>query len=74
MEQYNPPLTIGAVMLIKRFNFKSEIIDADSLVEKIKELKKKYPGTTIQVRLGLSWDDWNNESHPITLCVYKEEN
>jgi len=69
-----PQLTIGGEMLIKTFNFKSEIIDADFLVEKIKELKKKYPGTTIQVRLGLGWDDWNNELHPIQLCIYKKEN
>jgi hypothetical protein len=65
---------LGAGMLVKSFDFKSEIIDVDFLVEKIKELKKRYPNTKIEVRLGLAWDDWNNESHPIKLCVYKKEN
>ena len=61
-------------MLIKTFDFKFDTVDANILVEKVKELKNKYPNTEIQVRVGLAWDDWNNESHPIKLCVYKKEN
>lgn len=59
-------------MLIKTFDFKFETVDANILVEKVEELKNKYPNTNIEVRLGLTWDDWNNESHPIKLCVYKK--
>ena len=62
------------VVLIKTFDFKFDTVDANILVEKVKELKNKYPNTEIQVRVGLAWDDWNNESHPIKLCVYKKEN
>ena len=61
-------------MLIKTFDFKFDAVDANILVEKVTELKNKYPNTEIQVRVGLTWDDWNNESHPIKLCVYKKEN
>jgi len=60
-------------MLLKTHSFKSEAVDFTTFMFEANKLLNKYKPEQLQIRLGLEWDDWNQQKTPIQICVYKKE-